>query len=286
MENIEAIETHQPLTPLANDLIGPSPDNPPWGSWAAFGVWVASIALVIICPLIFVIPYLAATGILSQREQFEAAVKTDPIAVLLQIIGIIPAHLLTLALAWFVVTRGRKFSFKEMLGWDWNGFRVYHAVLISIGFYGLAIVAVLIFGDVENEFDIMLKSSRYIVYVVAFFAIVTAPIVEEVVYRGLMYSAFQRTLGKVAAVLLVTLLFALVHGAQYSVGGRPDYAVMSVLLLLSLTLTVIRAKSGNLLPCIVLHVVFNSIQSVLLIAEPFLRPYIENAEQTVGLIAK
>ena len=227
MENIEAFKTEQPFNRITNGLGNPSPDNPPWGSWAAFGVWVASVALVIICPLIFVVPYLASAGILNQREQFEAAVKTDPMAVFLQIIGIIPAHLLTLALAWFVVTRGRRFSFKEMLGWEWNGFRVYHAVLISVGFYALAILAVLIFGDVENEFDIMLKSSRYIVYVVAFFAVVTAPIVEEVVYRGLMYSAFQRTLGKVAAVLLVTFLFALVHGAQYSVGGKPDYAVMS-----------------------------------------------------------
>ncbi len=286
MENIQAIEADQPFKPLSNDSANPSPDNPPWGSWAAFGVWVASVALVIICPLIFVLPYIASVGILNDREQFQLAVKTDPTAVFLQIIGIIPAHLLTLALAWFVVTRGRTFSFKEMLGWEWNGFRVYHAILISVGFYGLAIIALLIFGDVENEFDIMLKSSRYIVYVVAFFAIVTAPIVEEVVYRGLMYSAFQRTLGKVAGVLLVTFLFALVHGAQYSVGGQPDYAVMSVLLLLSLTLTVLRAKSGNLLPCIVLHIVFNSIQSILLIAEPFLRPFMENAEQTVSLFAK
>lgn len=286
MQNIEPIEREQAFNPLQNNEDHPSPDNPPWGSWAAIGVWVASVAFVIISPLIFVLPYIAASGILNQPEKFSVAVKADAIAVLLQIIGIIPAHLLTLALAWFVVTKSHKYSFKEMLGWEWNGFRIYHAILISVAFYGLAIVAVLIFGDVENEFDIMLKSSRYIVYVVAFVAIVTAPIVEEVVYRGLMYSAFQRTLGKIAAVLLVTFLFALVHGAQYSVGGKPDYAVMSVLLLLSLTLTVLRAQTGNLLPCIVLHIVFNSIQSILLIAEPFLRPYIENAEQTVGMIAK
>lgn len=288
MENINAIENHEPVLGLPDNGVKtqPTPDNPPWSSLAAFGVWIASIAFVIVFPLIFVGPYLAASGLLSQREQIEAFVKTDATAVFLQILAIIPAHLFTIALAWFVVTRNRKYSFREMLGWEWGGFRLYHAVLVSIGFYAIALGAVSIFGDVENEFEVMLKSSKYVIYLVAFFAVFTAPLVEEVVYRGLLYSAFQRTLGKVLAVILVTLLFAVIHAPQYSMGLTPDYAVMSVLLLLSLTLTLIRVKTDNLLPCIVLHTVFNGFQSILMIAEPYLRPYIENSESTIGTLLK
>mgnify|MGYP003395842497 FL=1 len=132
----------------------------------------------------------------------------------------------------------------------------------------------------------MLKSSKYVIYLVAFFAVFTAPIVEEVVYRGLLYSAFQRTMGKVSAVVLVTFLFAVIHAPQYSMGLRPDYAVMGVLLLLSLTLTLIRVKTENLWPCIVLHTVFNGFQSILMIAEPFIRPHLENTESTIGSILK
>lgn len=289
MENVNAIENNE--TPLAGIPIniaetGPTPDNPPWGSWAALGVWFTSILFVVVFPMILLAPYLASNGILSQRDQLEAFVKSDPTAVFLQILAIIPAHLLTIALAWLVVTGNRKYSFREMLGWQWGGFRVYHAVIVSILFYAIALGAVAIFGDVENEFEIMLKSSKYVVYLVAFFAVFTAPIVEEVVYRGLLYSAFQRTMGKVLAVILVTFLFAVIHAPQYSMGLTPDYAVMSVLLLLSLTLTLIRVKTDNLLPCIVLHTVFNAFQSVIMISEPLIRPYVENTESTIGTFLK
>ncbi len=263
-----------------------APDNPPWGSGIAFGVWVASIVFIIFFPMLFLVPYFAATGNLGNAEAMASAIRSDPAAVLLQVLAIIPAHVLTLILAYFVVTSNRRYSFKEMLGWEWAGFRWIHAIFISVGFYALAIGATMIFGDVENEFDIMLKSSRYVVYAVAFFAVVTAPIVEEVVYRGLMYSAFQRTIGKIGAILLVTLLFALVHGAQYSKDATPDYAVMTVLLLLSLTLTALRAYSGNLLPCIILHIVFNAFQATLLLAEPWIRPLVEHAETPLEAILK
>ncbi len=289
MENINAIENGDPSLvglPVNIAETQPTPDNPPWGSWAALGVWAASIAFVFIFPMIFLLPYLATSGLMSQRDQLATILKTDPTPVFLQILAIIPAHVFTIALAWFVVTKNRKYSFREMLGWEWGGFRIYHAVLISVFFYAIALGAVTIFGDVENDFDIMLKSSRYVIYVVAFFAVFTAPIVEEVVYRGMLYSAFQRSLGKVLAVLLVTLIFAGVHSLQYSKDATPDYAVMSVLLLLSLTLTLIRLKTENLLPCIVLHTVFNGFQSVIMIAEPFLRPYIENSESTIGTLLK
>lgn len=263
-----------------------TPDNPPWGSGAAFGVWVASIVFIIFFPMLFLVPYFAASGNLGNAAEMATAIKSDPAAVLLQVLAIIPAHVLTLILAYYVVTANRRYSFKEMLGWEWAGFGWIHAIFISVGFYALAIGATLVFGDVENEFDIMLKSSRYVVYAVAFFAVVTAPIVEEVVYRGLMYSAFQRTIGKIGAILLVTLLFAVVHGAQYSKDATPDYAVMTVLLLLSLTLTALRAYSGNLLPCIILHIVFNGFQSVLLLAEPWIRPMVEDVEPTITTLIK
>ena len=100
----------------------------------------------------------------------------------------------------------------------------------------------------------------------AFIATFTAPFVEEVVYRGVLYSAFQRTLGVTAAFLLTTFLFALVHVPQY----WPSYSTIFLLALLSLTLTSIRVKTSNLLPCIVLHTLFNGTQSALLILEPYI----------------
>jgi len=141
----------------------------------------------------------------------------------------------------------------------------------------------LIFGHVNNDFERLINNSRAAVYLVAIFATFTAPLVEELVYRGLLYSAFQRRFGMAVGVILVTLLFTLVHVPQYSLNGHPDMAAIVTLLLLSLTLTLIRAGTGNLLPCIVLHTIFNGVQSVLLILQPFLESP-ETTPDPTGLI--
>jgi membrane protease YdiL (CAAX protease family) len=43
-----------------------------------------------------------------------------------------------------------------------------------------------------------------------------------------------------------------------------------MIVLLSLVLTLIRVWTGNLLPCIILHTVFNGSQSLLLLLQPYL----------------
>ncbi|MEO6587861.1 MAG: CPBP family intramembrane glutamic endopeptidase, partial [Pyrinomonadaceae bacterium] len=121
------------------------------------------------------------------------------------------------------------------------------------------------FGEQDNELLRILRSSRTAVILIAIMATFTAPIVEELIYRGILYSAFQRTFGVKLAVILVTLAFALVHVPQY----WGDFVSISMICLLSLILTLVRVKTDNLLPCIVLHFVFNGIQSLVLILEPY-----------------
>jgi len=270
-----------PQTPIKKDTLPVerlphSPDNPPWNGWAAFGVWVASVVFIIIFPNLFLLPYLANQQLnFSDQSAVLAFVKTDPTAILLQISAIIPAHICIFILAWLVVTGFRKFSFRETLGWNLNGFKIWHSFAIFAGFYAIAILLANLLGTSETDFDRMLKSSRTAVYFVAFFATFTAPLVEEVIYRGLLYSAFQRKFGGASAVLLVTVLFTIVHIPQYSSENIPNYASVITLLLLSLTLTLIRVRTKNLLPCILLHTVINGIQSILLILQPYIENYIK-----------
>jgi hypothetical protein len=123
--------------------------------------------------------------------------------------------------------------------------------------------------------------------------------VEEFVYRGVLYSALRRDvgaflnwilalvfgvrldansrdrLGVSAAVVLVLVLFTIIHVPQY----WPNAGVIAAVALLSVVLTFVRAYSGRLLPCIVIHLVFNGIQAVILIIEPHLQPLIPSAER-------
>ncbi|MGI8786457.1 MAG: CPBP family intramembrane glutamic endopeptidase [Pyrinomonadaceae bacterium] len=254
------------------DPLPVSPDNPPWNSWAALGVWALSVVFIILFPNLFLLPYLMTLKLnFADQVALVEFAKTDPTAVLLQITAIIPAHIFTLVLAWLVVTRFRKFSFRKTLGWRWNGFSVWNCLIILGGFYILAAIISYFSPEQENDLMRILQSSRTAVYVVAFLATFTAPLVEEVVYRGILYSAFQRAFGVPATVFFVTLLFAVVHVPQY----YPSYSTIFLICLLSLTLTLIRVRTKNLLPCIALHTAFNGTQSLLMILQPLIQKYIE-----------
>ena len=259
-------QTPVPRPPVPISL-AVTPNNPPWGILEAVGVWIASILFILVIPTLFLLPYLATLNLpISDNEQLIEFAKTDPTSVFLQIFAIIPAHILTILIAWLVVTRIRKFSFRNTLGWESGEFRWWHYCIILGGFFVIAAVVGNYFPEQENDLVRILKSSRSAVYIVAFVATFTAPFVEEVVYRGVLYSAFQRTMGVPAAFLMVTFLFAVVHVPQY----YPSYSTIFLLVILSLILTSIRVKTNNLLPCIILHTLFNGLQSVLLILEPFM----------------
>jgi len=252
--------------PLQNTF--PSPNDPPWHSVAAVGLWILSVLLILIVPSLFLLPYLASLDVpFSDSAEMMEFAKNDPMAVFLQIVAILPAHLLTLLAAWLVVTRLKSYSFREMLGWHSGGFKWWHYLLILGSFFVVAAIVGSYFPEQDNDLLRMLRTSRSTVYIVAFVATFTAPLIEEVIYRGVLYSAFQRAIGVPAAFLLVTFLFAVVHVPQY----YPSFSTIALLTLLSLTLTAIRVRSQNLLPCIILHTLFNGVQSVFLLLEPLIK---------------
>ena len=267
MQEIEKQEYYSSLNPPENppENLAPTPNNPPWNSLVALATWIISVLFILLIPTLFLLPYLFTRNPpLLENEALVEFAKSDPTAVLLQILAILPAHLLTLLVAWLVVTKFRTFSFRKMLGWENGGIAWWYYPLILIGFLVIAASISQFFPEQDNELLRILRSSRTAVYIVAFLATFTAPIVEEVVYRGILYSAFQRSVGIPAAFTLVTFLFALVHVPQY----YPSYSTIFLLVLLSVSLTALRVRSKNLLPCIILHTLFNGFQSVILLLEP------------------
>ena len=251
-----------------------NPDNPAWGPLGGIGLWIGSVALMVITQLVFLLPYIMRRGI-SPQQMAEFA-SSDPTAVFLLVVSLIPAHLLTLGVAWLVVTRLGKRPFLASLGWAWDArFNLWRsaglAVLLLV--FGLSIIYLL--GNVETPLDKMIQSSRATAVVAAFLATFTAPLVEEIVYRGVLYSALRKFIGMTGAVVSVVLLFALVHVPQY----WPNYGVILTILILSAVLTVIRARTGKLLPCFIIHLVFNGIQSFFIVAGPYLERFAPQAPQ-------
>jgi uncharacterized protein len=264
MENIESFTPNLRDKQFNEQVM---PNNPHWNWWTAFFVWVMSIVFIVVLQSVAVGGYLFANKLqYLEKEELQQHVTTNPTAVLFAIGSVIFAHICTLLLAWFVVTKNRKYSFTKMLGWKWNGFYWWHCLVVVGLFYILAAGLIAIFGEQDNDFKRMLATSRTVVYVIAFMATFTAPIVEEVVYRGIMYSAALKEFGKTQAIIATTAYFALVHVPQYF----PDFSAIIALCILSLVLTYVRSKTNNLLPCIALHTIFNGSQSILLLLQPYL----------------
>jgi membrane protease YdiL (CAAX protease family) len=310
------------------------PDNPPWGVGAAAFVWFSSIALMILTYFLAVIPYL----FLMRRtagEPLNEALMSDPNVTLISVASVVPAHVATMAVAWAVVTGFGKRPFWPTVGWSWPPrFRFWASAGLAILLLALGMVLTYYVGrDVKTPFDEMLESSAQALFATTFLATFTAPLVEETVYRGVLYPALQRGLtraiellhrattvpanepagqskiylifvralsavarfvnklflqiltffqtlsprqgGVTWAVIIVASLFTVVHVSQYYNNPAVIVAVGS----LGLALTYVRARTGRLLPCFVIHLVFNGVQCAALLLDYFhLLPDAQKAE--------
>lgn len=92
--------------------------------------------------------------------------------------------------------------------------------------------------------------------------VVLTPIVEELVFRGILFRGLNKRMAFWLAALITSLLFAAVHG-QWNVGI--DTFVMS------LASCYLVKKSDSIYPSMILHALKNSVAFVALFAIPFLR---------------
>jgi hypothetical protein len=226
-------------------------------------IWLASVGLTILLPNIAVLIY--AVGF--DRRTFEALLKGEitTAAGLISIAATFVAQALTLVLCQMLVTdRGRR-PFWQTLGWGWHPqFKLVHAAALAILMLAVGAGLEQVLPHRETQLDRLLAISAPVRVAVALLAVLVAPLVEETVYRGILYSGLERARGPVVAVVLVTLLFWGVHVPQY----WQSPATLAAMLALSVMLTLLRAATGKLLPCVATHLVFNGIQAAFIVVRP------------------
>ena len=99
-------------------------------------------------------------------------------------------------------------------------------------------------------------------YLVAFMMLVViAPVAEEILFRGFLFGKLRKHVPNWVAILITSLLFAIVHGA---VNVGIDVVALSVVLCL------LRLVSGTIWPSILLHMLKNAIAFYLLFINPTL----------------
>jgi membrane protease YdiL (CAAX protease family) len=221
----------------------------------AFVVWGVS------GPFVLILDYILRF-ILWLKNRPLPEVQITQVAVISLIAITLVMQLAGLAAAWMFVTKFGRRPFWRSLGWGWiPQFRLVHAIVLAFLMIGVAISLEHTLPHKETDLEKYLKMGKSIRIMFAALAVVTAPLVEEIIYRGVVYSTVEGLKGKGAAVIFVTLLFALVHAPQY----WGSLAALTAILSLSFVLTLLRAWTGKLLPCVATHLVYNAIQALALL---------------------
>ncbi|MCH8551676.1 MAG: CPBP family intramembrane metalloprotease [Natronospirillum sp.] len=130
--------------------------------------------------------------------------------------------------------------------------------LVYCGYFVvMSVMEVLVPAD-HGEIMTSLAGSRHLGLFLTF--VVVAPVIEELVFRGYLFTAWRKTrLGLWGTVLLTSLIFSLVHAAQYS------WLILIYLFVFSIILGLAREKTGSIWTPAILHVLNNAIAMVSLV---------------------
>jgi membrane protease YdiL (CAAX protease family) len=142
------------------------------------------------------------------------------------------------------------------------GIKYYLIVLPVIILAGFAVDFVLrIFGIAPEQQDIinifLNEDSLGVLIFMFFFGMLAAPVIEEILFRGFLQPAVRTTFGKLKAIFISGLLFALVH---------LDAHVFLQIFILGLLLAYLFEKTESLIAPITVHICHNTATLAFLIS--------------------
>lgn len=243
-----------PALPERPEALGPPPEPPPSRDPGGPGwpLWTAFVALI----TAFVLGNVLGGIVYGIADASGYDVDDPPAGYLMAANLVFQGSLLASALMFARFYGGvsaaklglRPVRFLTGLTW---------AAAALIAYYVFQAVWISALG-LENESDeitdrLEADPSTATVVGIAIFAVVIAPIVEEVFFRGFVFGALRSSMPPVAAAAGTGLLFGGVHAFGSPIGFLVPLAMLGFLL------SLLYWKTGSLLPCIALHVVNNSV---------------------------
>lgn len=160
--------------------------------------------------------------------------------------------LLTLFILWLVFLIRRKKSFQEVGLHKFNKSNVLPLILLggAASFFVSCVLSLLPLP--ESLMESYMESSQGLTLgslpVMILSTVIVAPIVEEVVFRGLILSRLKKSMNGWVAIVISSLLFALMHG---------QLLWMIYAFLLGMLLAIIAEHLNTIGASIILHMAFN-----------------------------
>lgn len=184
--------------------------------------------------------------------------------------------------AWHFGCRKYRTSFKEGLALKKPTKRAVW-VAITLALVMALVMVVVSFGLYSHDSSALeeapigkLMSSSQGMLLFAIIAFLGSPF-EEIFFRGFLFGHLQTRLGSLAAIVLTSLLFAVVHAFQ--LGG--DLPSIALILVVGTALTLQRYYTRSTIPGIITHGIYNSILAGLIVVSMVFGPQHAEAKAAV-----
>lgn len=164
-------------------------------------------------------------------------------------------HILFLGVIYLFLAVNHRLPFWQGLGWRKISARAAGAFALG----GVALAILIQFAPPllpsTREFPLLkLFDSPVAGYTIAAFAILIAPFMEELIFRGLLFAFFERLAGAPMAVIGTAALFAALHVSQY--WGAWNH--VALITLVGVCFSVVRGGTGSVTPGFILHTAYNA----------------------------
>lgn len=197
---------------------------------------------------------------LSDRQLLSANISNISFIVLYGI-----QVLLMMGVVWFIALHKRKGRLRDLgLRYYSIGKTLWYTLISLIAIFAVSFIYVYVMNTVfvieapVSKIEILVKnrsiSNTILLVVVSFIG----PVIEEVFFRGFLYSAFKKNWGVLPALFISSFLFSIVHMQLYS---------FIPLMIIGWLLAYIFEKTKSLFPAIFLHGVYNLILILILLGQ-------------------
>lgn len=141
---------------------------------------------------------------------------------------------------------------------SWRQARMYVAAGLLLGCWAVLFSSIIphhLVGSKSSDLEKFVGGGSAVFLLWLSTSILVAPFVEEMIYRGAIFSFLFSRYGRMVAVCGCALLFLLIHLPQIS--GHEE-AIISILLL-SVACALARSFGGSVLAAVFLHAAYNSV---------------------------
>ncbi len=194
---------------------------------------------------LFLVWLLVSLGFGIAKDFFDWQIDLGLFLVLWELVLILPAWWLTVH--------------KYQLSWESLGLRKFDLNTLAIGcgmmvltyLFNMLYNLSLLFKGIQSRFEVSeifgLGTSPWLIFLAG---IVVAPLVEEVFFRGFLYTGLRERYGWIAAALISAGLFAVVHLQPIA---------MPPIFLLGLVFAYLYQRTESIWPAVIMHVATNTL---------------------------